>query len=120
MRLLHFNPRSLFQKRSQLEDISRQVQPDVIAVTETWPWMDSVIPVGAILPSGFVVAYRADRVDCVGGDVIILCRDYLKFVQRRDLCCWKESAWIELKSFSSRSLLVGCYYRPLRQSTADV
>ena len=56
----------------------------------------------------------------MAGGVIILCRDNLKFVQRRDLCCWKESTWIELKSFFSRSLLVGCYYRPPKQSTADV
>ena len=50
-----------------------------------------------------------------------MCRDDVRYVLRRDLCCWSECAWIEVQQSSSRrSLLIGCYYRPPKSAAAEV
>ncbi len=111
--VLHLNARSLFPKRSELHTICTTIHPDIVAVTETW--LDPTIPDGSFLPPGYCSAYRADREARIGGGVILMCRDDLPFLPRPDLCCWSESAWIELhRSHSSngRSFIIGCYYRP--------
>ena len=54
--------------------------------------------------------------------MIILCRSDVQCVPGMDLCCWTESAWIEvaLRSGCRRKLLFGCFYRPPHHSTASV
>ena len=121
--VLHFNARSLLPKRAELHLICSQYQPDVTAISESW--LDDKVPDGSFLLPGYSVAYHADRIGRVGGGVVLLCRNGVQFCQRPDLCCWRESAWIELRQLSSsrsrsRSLLVGCYYRPPKCGTNDV
>ena len=75
--VLDFNARSL---------ICSQYQPDVTAISESW--LDDKVPDGSFLPPGYSVAYRTDRIGRVGGGVVLLCWDGVRFRQRRDLCCW--------------------------------
>ena len=64
---------------------------------------------------------RTDRKSKRGGGVLILCHHTVSFKKRRDLCCWSESAWIELAQPGQRhSLLIGCFYRPPSTLSADV
>ncbi len=108
--ILYFNARSIFPKRSELTHICQQIQPLILAISETW--LDSNISDGSFLPAGYITACRTDRVGRRGGGVLIACQDQLSFKERRDLCHWEESSWVEVQLHSSCPLLVGCYYRP--------
>ena len=52
-----------------------------------------------------------------------MCRNDVRHVPLRDLCCWSECAWIEVQQSGPRSrrpLLIGCYYRPPKSSAVEV
>ena len=71
----------------------------------------------------YVTGCRTDRKSRRGRGVLILCHHTVSLKERRacDLCCWSESAWIELAQPGQRqSLLIGCFYRPPSASSADV
>ena len=121
LKLVHFNARSLQPKRSELGHLCMTISPQVVAVTETW--LDGQVPDGSFLPAGYTAACRVDRIGRVGGGVLLMCRDDVRFVPRPDLCCWKECAWIQVMQSGSRSrrpLLIGCYYRPPKPSAVEV
>ena len=70
---------------------------------------------------GYVTGCGIDRKSRRGGGVLILCDHTESFKERRDLCCWSESAWIELAQPGQRhSLLIGCFYRPPSALSADI
>ena len=117
--VLSFNARSLLPKITELSTLCHRLKPGIVAISETW--LDPSVPDSTFLPPGYVTGCRTDRKSRRGGGVLILCHHTVSFKERRDLCCWSESAWIELAQPGQRhSLLVGCFYRPPSTLSADV
>ena len=119
---IHLNARSLLNKTNEMMWLCNRHSYNVIAVTETW--LDDSIPNGSILPNGYSMACRSDRSLKRGGGALIMCRNDIDFVERRDLCFWKESAWIELTSKNHNckisNILIGCFYRPPSSKLEDL
>lgn len=117
-----FNARSLLPKMSELRTITSSLQPDIVAVTETW--LSPSVPDGAVLLPNYNTVVRTDRqsfhtnasgqaVQQRGGGVLLLIHDSLTCIPRSDLQIWPESCWIEINiRKSTETLLVGCMYRP--------
>ena len=61
--------------------------------------------------SGYVILQRNRNVGTGGGDGIFL-KHKLKFKHRYNLENHLESLWIEICLKISKSVLIGCYYRP--------
>ena len=117
--VLSFNARSLLPKITELSTLCHRLNPGIVAISETW--LDPSVPDSTFLPPGYVTGCRTDRKSRRGGGVLILCHHTVSFKERRDLCCWSESAWIELAQPGQRhSLLIGCFYRPPSALSADV
>ena len=94
-----------------------RLKPAIIAVTETW--LSPSVPGGALVFPGYSSIVRIDRAGCGnpeakkrGSGVLFLINDSTRWTLRPDLRIWPESVWIELKLHSTRSLIIGCVYRP--------
>ena len=120
--VLQFNARSLHPKLSELADVVSHLQPDIVAITETW--LTNAVPDGVLLLPDYGSIVRADRGSTGvktsrcgggkqrGGGVLLLIKNSINYSVRSDLQSWSESTWIEVKTCSSRSLVVGCLYLP--------
>ena len=120
--VLQFNARSLHPKLSELADVVSHLQPDIVAITETW--LTNAVPDGVLLLPDYGSIVRADRGSTGvktsrcgggkqrGGGVLLLIKNFINYSVRSDLQSWSESTWIEVKTCSSRSLVVGCLYLP--------
>ena len=80
LQLLHFNARSLFPKRVELEDLVLRClspSPHLIAVMETW--LNDTVPDAAVAVPGYSSVFRTDRLPGRrGGGVLILAKDGVK------------------------------------------
>ena len=110
--IVHINIRSLIQHIDELRCTIFDLQPDIIAVSETW--LDDTILDNEIHINGYNVS-REDR-NCHGGGVAIYTRDFLQ-TKSVTISCGTvtplESTWLEVsnKTFAS-TILIGCCYRP--------
>ena len=121
--VLQLNARSLLPNISELADVVSTLEPDIIAVTETW--LTPTVPDGALVLPDFDSVVRIDRkhdptsntivtaggAKQSGGGVLLL-RNSVQYSIRNDLRTWSESVWVDIQLRYSGSLLVGCFYSP--------
>ncbi len=106
--IMHLNIQSI---RNKLDILEIEAQPyDVLVFTESWLTHD--ISNDDLLIPNFNIPFRCDRVDRVGGGVIIYIRDTLVAKERTDLNVNNlEAIWVELHC-NQRIILIGGIYRP--------
>ena len=113
--ILSFNARSLLPKMSELRSMTSSLQPDIVAVTETWS--SSVVPDGALLLPNYNTVIRRDRRSVFtntgrqltqqrSAGVLPLIHDSIRCTPRPDLQIWPESCWIEVKARKSTQALI--------------
>ena len=111
IKILSTNARSLLPKMTELQMITNALQPDIIAVTETW--LSKSVPDNLLALPSYNTVIRTDRPPCQhkrGGGVLFLVHDSVQAQHRPDLQVWPESTWIEMKTTSNRPLILGCLY----------
>ena len=103
--IFQFNARSLLPKLTELRIAGKANKPNVITVTETW--LSSDVPNEAINLSDYVIASRTDKPHGrQGAKVIIHTKNDISRTNRRDLCAWEESSWVELRLRSPSEKIV--------------
>ena len=109
LRISSFSARSIVNKRLDLQAYVTLVNPDFIAITETW--LHNNIDDNELLPNSYNI-HRKDR-ESRGGGVILAVRSNISCFRRRDLeesdC---ELLWGEIPFKDSSSYFVGVFYRP--------
>ena len=103
-----FNVRSILLKRFDLIAYLCTHQFDVVAITESF--LDSSIPDVHIIPSGYTV-FRRDR-NRHGGGIIVLVRNSITAVHRKDLERDCKMLWLELHASRGVVNLVTYYHQP--------
>lgn len=127
LKVCHINVRSLtslglihsttFSKIDEIQNIATREEMDVICLTETW--LDDRIDNIDITPPGFT-CHRSDR-KRDGGGVGMFLSDLVPAVRRLDLEVGNtECLWVECRLQSAKRGLIASYYRPPRQSAAEV
>ena len=104
-----FNARSIVNKRLELQSHVALINPDIIAITETW--LHEGIADNEILPSSYNVP-RNDR-GSRGGGVLLAVKSNISCSRRPDLeedIC--ELLWAEIPLKNSGSYFLGVFYRP--------
>ena len=82
---------------------------DVIGVTETW--LTDYITDSEILDTGYMI-FRCDRIEQMGGGVLIAVKNDLNCCRRSDLETDLEMVCIELNLLGSSKILLSTVYRP--------
>lgn len=109
------NARSVFPKRFDLLAYLSTLDPDVVAINETF--LDESIVSSLISPPSYTI-FRRDR-NRHGGGVLILTKSTIPAVRRFDLETNCELIWLQLFT-KSGPLLFGTFYRPPSMSTTDL
>ena len=113
LHILHINARSLRNNIAELTSIAEKSKASVIAITETW--FDSSMTDAEVALHGYNIK-RKDR-NANGGGVCIYIKDTLAFNPQTDLDNEHlEALWIDILMNKSKPILVGCVYRPPKQS----
>ena len=97
------NARSLLPKMTELQMITNALQPDIIAVTETW--LSKSVPDNLLALPSYNIVMRTDRPPFQhkrGGGVLFLVHDSVQAQHRPDLQVWPESTWIEMETTCNR------------------
>ena len=114
--IVHVNCRSVNNKEVELHHMIKELDPDVISLSETW--MDSSFPPNSHVPEGYSIIrkdrspefqqkYKRNR----GGGVAIIYKSNLNLVKRDTLCVEEEDIlWAQIKG--KESILLGVVYRP--------
>ena len=82
---------------------------DIIAVTETW--LNQSILDSEILDKGYII-FRRDRLEKVGGGVLLAIKNNIPLARRRDLENNLEMLCVELNLIGSPKIFVSVFYRP--------
>ena len=113
-KIVHQNVRGMLSNYHLLESFVKKTESkiDVICISETYI-QDGDICDNSNLYSlpGYVFLQQNRNVD-TGGGVGIFLKHEIKFKHRYDLANHLESLWIEICLKNSKSVLIGCYYRP--------
>ncbi|XP_058974110.1 uncharacterized protein LOC131800622 [Musca domestica] len=114
LKLVHINAQSLNNKLDEFEQLFVSSNVDLICVSETW--FHSDVQDGIYNIPGYTL-FRADRKTFAGGSCIyvrsgIKCKVKLK----SDNCNSNEYIFLELILRRNQKCLVGCVYRPNKQS----
>ena len=114
--IIHVNCRSVNNKEIELHHMIKELDPDVISLSETW--MDSSFPPNSHVPAGYSII-RKDRSPEFqqkykrnkGGGVAIIYKSNLNLIKRETLCVEEEDIlWAQIKG--KESSLLGVVYRP--------
>lgn len=108
IKCLYMNPRSVVNKRCELQALS--IGQDLIFCVESWLKPDVLDC--ELLPSTDFTIHRRDRVDRVGGGVFLAVRNNISSVRRHDLETNAEIMACELRPNSRRKILAVAFYRP--------
>lgn len=112
--ILHYNCRSLINKRDDLENICSKLNPAVICLTETW--LDDSTPPTAYIPEGYKIL-RKDRSDefkqrygkTSGGGTAILFKKDMKVGNLNIGEDDQETQWIQIRT--AQNFILGLVYR---------
>ena len=112
--LLHYNCRSIINKFEEIHNTCKNLQPDVVCLTETW--LDSSSGKTAYIPEGYNVI-REDRKDDFkqkygknnGGGIAVLYKEELRIRKLNIKNNTEETMWIEVKS--NPNFIIGIIYR---------
>ena len=89
--------------------------------TVLWSCQDTT-PCFALIAVGWEhlqLSGQLERVAAVHG-VLFLVRDDVQCWRRDDLQFWSESVWIDIKTTSLKSVVLGCVYRPPSSLLTDI
>ncbi|KAJ8026320.1 RNA-directed DNA polymerase from mobile element jockey [Holothuria leucospilota] len=110
LKIVTVNCQSVKGKVRELANLIQTTDPDIILGTESW--LNSSISNGEIFPDNYEVI-RKDRItNTTGGGVFIAYKNTLVLTHRPDFDSDCEVLWAQLQMKSSRSLFIGCFYRP--------
>lgn len=115
MLILHMNCRSIQNKEEELENILHKLDPDIVALTETW--FDDSSPLQTCVPDGYKII-RKDRCENFkqkygrnrGGGVAVLYKENIKVEKNKYLSDpVEEILWCHVKT--KESFMLGIVYR---------
>ncbi len=109
LKCLLANARSLKNKLQDFHAMISTENLDIVAITETW--LDTSVLDHEIIPSGYTI-FRRDRINRIGGGVLLAFKNNLIVTRRIDLEVNCELLWCELTSEMGSRFLFGVYYRP--------
>ena len=111
-KIVHQNVRGILNSHHLLESFVHKTKIDVICISKTHINAGDICDKSNLysLP-GYVFLQQNRNVD-TGGGVGIFLKHEIKFKRRYDLANHLESLWIEICLKNSKSVLIGCYYRP--------
>lgn len=113
LHIIHINSRSLISKLEEIKILAFKTKAAIICVTETW--LDDSVAEPEIEIKGYQVI-RKDR-NRKGGGVCLYIKTSLAFNQRNDLEIEElEAIWCEILLPKTKPIVVGCCYRPPKQS----
>ena len=117
LHFIHLNARSMYNKMSEIKLITKESNPAVLSITETW--LDDSHTDDSISIEGYNIV-RRDRVTHAGG-VIMYIRSDLAYNHRGDLQNDNlEDLWIELLLHKTKPIFVGtCYRAPHNNNFKD-
>ena len=85
---------------------------DILSFTESWLNICNSISDNDVLLDGYQTPFRCDRVNRMGGGVIVYCKNNLLCTRRRDLeINGIENIWLEVSSNDDK-FFIGTFYRP--------
>ena len=113
--VLHMNCRSAVNKEEELSNIIKELDPDIVTLTETW--FDESVPLRMCVPEGYKII-RKDRSDCFkqkygrnkGGGIAVIYKEHIK-VERNKYATdpVEEILWCQVKT--KESFMLGVVYR---------
>ena len=119
LKIVSFNARCLSNKFAHLPDLVDELEPDLVAITETWLTCD--ITNQEFVPHGFT-CFRLDRQinfysagtyqRNARGGVLILVKEGLNVVLIEDQRTQAEILWIKMFPDETSPVIVGVCYRP--------
>ena len=117
LHFIHLNARSMSNKMSEIKIITRESNPAVLSITESW--LDESHTNESISIEGYNFV-RRDRITHAGG-VIMFVRSDLAFNHRSDLQNDNlEDLWIEILLPKTKPIYVGtCYRAPNNNNLKD-
>jgi len=111
LRCYYANARSIINKRDELLDLIQTTNLSVLGFTETWLCPDIE---DCEIDFGKYNVFRRDRLEGVGGGVMILISNLLNAIERPDIAAqnnFKEMIWCQVMVNKDETLLIGCIYR---------
>ena len=117
LHLIHINARSMYNKLSEIRIITRETNPAILSITESW--LDESHTTESISIEGYNIV-RRDRKTHAGG-VLMYVRSDLAYNQRQDLQNDNlEDLWIELYLKHTKPIYIGtCYRAPRNNNLKD-
>ena len=115
-KILNLNCRSILNKAEELLHILKEINPDIVCLTETW--LDQSTPQNNFIPSGYSII-RKDRTEAFkqrygrnrGGGIAVLYKDNIKIETKSYLTNkTEEILWVEVKG--KQNFLLSVVYRP--------
>ena len=103
IKILSFNARSIVNKQLHLQMHVSLVNPDIVAITETW--FHNGVNDGEIFPDSYITHHQ-------GGGVLLAIKSTFHCFHRCDLETKCELLWCEIPVCSSTSYFLGVFYRP--------
>ena len=117
LKVLNVNCQSLPAKRETFQCLTRQHSPDIIVGTESW--LTDKHTNNECFPTNHYNVFRRDRGgEAHGGGVFIAAKNDLILRREDSLETNCEVLWCSLELASSKTLLIGAYYRP-HENDAD-
>ena len=108
LKCVYFNARSIVNKIDELQLLLEAEHPDVIGISETW--LKETILDNELNVNDYNI-YRHDRVNKIGGGVLLLVQKSIKTIIREDLTNkFNEIVWCDLIT-RNRKLVIGVCYR---------
>lgn len=108
--LLLWNARSIIPKRSELEVLLWTHDPHLVCITETW------LTQGKVFEIPNFITVRQDRLDGLGGGVLILIRKEIAFRITNSTSCQFRDLTIDMVSIDVHTLYgktqISCLYAP--------
>lgn len=114
-KIVHLNARSLKNRTnlSQIRELSREIKPDVLAISETW--FNSTVSNAEVELEDFKL-FRLDRLHKAGGGVCAYIRSGIKCHKLRNLSYISEDnfhqLWLQLQYKKLKSIVICVTYRP--------
>ena len=115
-KILNLNSRSILNKAEELLHILKEINPDIVCLTETW--LDQSTPQNNFIPNGYSMI-RKDRTEAFkqkygrnrGGGVAVIHKENLKIEIKSHLTNkTEEILWVEVKG--KQNFLLSVVYRP--------
>ena len=115
-KILNLNCRSILNKTEELLYILKEMDPDILCLTETW--LDQSTPQNNFIPNGYSMI-RKDRTEAFkqqygrnkGGGVAVIHKEHLKVETKSYLTNkTEEILWVEVKG--KQNFLLSVVYRP--------